>query len=457
MPADATSLLVSATMTPPAPTTIVLLVAHPKRQAVLTAAEAGLPTADVDGQPTVRLAEAAFESTIGPVGPILRFSTHGGPDDDHPDRAILELETVGAKAPAGHRWTRFDDLDVDGLEPTLRKPVRRWIRRQLDGPAPLDPPWSRSGWFARASGWMVATMTDLGAPPTAPPRVSYMWALSAVLRAPSAYGSFFLKCSPPMFRTEAAVTAALARVTPELVTPVAAIEPDEGWLLMRDLGEAMLGDRPPADWGSGLTVHAAIQQAWSSRVHELRGLGLPVRPLAALAAAVPTLLESRREAMTPNDQAAWDRAIPDLQRACLRLDELGPPPTLVHGDLHPWNVAMPGGRPTVFDWTDASVSHPFVDLAAYIGRGRSADDRRAILAAYLDAWADRVPAHTLREAGELAMVVGCLYQVVSYRAILSGMDPDDAPELHGADLGYARGAVAALHEGIEAQTSAPIV
>jgi hypothetical protein len=261
----------------------------------------------------------------------------------------------------------------------------------------------------------------------------------------------YLKCAAPIFRHEAAVTGRIAEVTPGQVVRVAAVEPAEGWLLMHDLGGRTLGQGAPATWAPGLVAHARIQQAWIGRTAELVAAGAPVRSLTDLADALPTLADGGPIAaeLAGDDLAAWHRAMPGFIEACRRLDVLGPPPTLVHGDLHPWNVADTPDGPRLFDWTDAAVSHPFTDLAVYATRPGDPAMRRAIRGAYLACWADRLPAADLAEAGDLAIVVGTLYQVETYGRLLASLAPDDRVGLEGAAGSWARAAVGALHEGID--------
>jgi hypothetical protein len=141
--------------------------------------------------------------------------------------------------------------------------------------------------------------------------------------------------------------------------------------------------------------------------------------------------------------------MPAFVAACRRLDELGPPATLVHGDFHPWNVTDQASGPRIFDWTDAAISHPFTDLAVYAMRADDVAIRRANRDAYLARWADHLDPASLTEAGELAIVVGTLYQVDSYLRILESLDPDDLWDLGMAIGSWARAAVASLDEGID--------
>ena len=188
-----------------------------------------------------------------------------------------------------------------------------------------------------------------------------------------------------LFRHEAVATQALAKRMPELVPEVIAVDGARGWMLMRDLGAAELGDQDESLWHEGVMAHARIQQSWLGRADELVALGLPVRSLTDLAAQVEAMTEDTvlLGRMSPDVRERWLATAPALVASCRRLDEIGPGPTLVHGDFHPWNVAFGPANTRVFDWTDAAVSHPFVDLATYVFRTEDVAVRRRLVDAYV--------------------------------------------------------------------------
>ena len=110
-------------------------------------------------------------------------------------------------------------------------------------------------------------------------------------------------------------------------------------------------------------------------------------------------------------------------------------------------AATPDG-PRIFDWSDTAIAHPFLDLAVYATRPDDVAARRALRDAYLARWADVLPPADLAEAGELAIVVGTLYQVEAYIRILTGLDPDDRGGMTGAARSWALAAIDALRDGI---------
>ena len=83
-------------------------------------------------------------------------------------------------------------------------------------------------------------------------------------------------------------------------------------------------------------------------------------------------------------------------RVLSSLDELygfGLPETLVHGDLHFGNVVETVDGPLLFDWTDAAVAHPFLDLFTLLGFDLDSDG--AVRQSYLEPWQTSWDGHDL--------------------------------------------------------------
>ena len=437
-----------------------LLVPHPTRLAVLVG-DSG-PSSSVWRLPTLRTGPepplAEIMASVDAVDPEtsvpLRLSMSTAQADGVEIALVLEFDAVAAAAaPAGWAWRDLDAETIARLEPAdARAAVSSWTRERVDGWEPLRPVWSRPGWFARASAWMLDQMAAAGCPATGAPRVHYLWGVSVVLRAPSSNGDFFLKCSGDIFRQEAITTRRLAAHMPEVFPEVVAVDATQGWLLMGDLDAPELGEQDESLWHSGLVIYSGIQRTWQGRTDELVDLGLAVRSLTALAEEVGEIsdddvLQSR---MDSELRDRWRSSAPSLARACLRLEEIGPGPSLVHGDLHPWNVTYGSGKTRIFDWTDAAVSHPFVDLATYIFRTDDVALRRRMVDAYLDAWSTVGSVDRLREAVDLAVVVGSLYQVQTFRVLIPTLMNQGADDdLADGDLSWIRRTLTRLEHGLD--------
>lgn len=435
---------------------LAVIVTHPDRDAILMvpalddASLRALPSTTIPSDASVRDWIDAVADLLGTSAVLLRHDTVSSLGHDHPTLIAVEIEPVVPRALDGD-WRSIDTLAIDAIEPEIRPTVERWRRRHRDGLVSPRSPWSRTGWFARASTWMIETLVAAGREPTGPPVQHYQWSITSVLRCPTTAGDTYLKATSVIFPQETAVTALLATRTPGLTPVVIATEPTEGWLLMADHGGRPLGEEPEASWAAGLATHARIQRAWADDLDRVRDAGAPDRSLATLSAAAVELGEddARMARLDPAMRVAYRAAVPQLIDACGRLERFGIGPGLVHGDLHPHNVAYRDDGCVVFDWSDVAVGHPFIDLVPYLFRSTDLATRRASRDAYLAEWADVAPLDHLLEAATLALPLGCLYQVVAYIGILTALGEEDVDDMADADVDWIGRTVRVLEQGIE--------
>lgn len=443
---------------------IVILLARAEERVVAAVGRTddvvSLPRVAVEGEPDTSSIVAAIARLLGePCPPPLRIVPLGV-IGARPGLALVEVQPLSdslvaaPSLPNPLTWRALTPRVIESTEPELARPyLDRWLAElagTLSGPA--RPPWSQPGWLTRASAWMADRLAENGSPLVAAPRIHALWGLSAVVRGETADGSAFLKGCSPIFPTESVITQILAASDPDLLPSVVAVDRSENWLLMRDLGQSFVGDAPVVRWPEGLVAHAAIQRRWLDRADDLAMSGFERRGLAELAwqirelPALPLLA-----ALEAGARRRLEAAVPRLVEACDRLTAIGPAETIVHGDLHPWNVADADGRSIVFDWSDSCIGHPFLDLATYVGRTRDVSTRRACVDAYLAAWSDVMEPEMLEEAVRLALPLSALHQVESYRRVLEGLAEDDWWDMAEAGPGYAEQALGWLDEGLAAE------
>jgi len=417
---------------------------------------ATLPTVKqrIEAEPFDADAIVAVEALLG--SSIVPIRLTWLPDKGWKSGTIVVEAEPFEEAPAGTRW--LDPVEVtESLEPLdARAVIRRRIERRGGPRPPKEPPYARSGWFDRASAWMVERLTDAGLPATESPRLAYQGPMGAVLRASSNGRTTYLKWSTLAFPHEAAITHTLSRRAPEAVPAVIAAEPAQNWLLMHDHRGRPIEDEPSDRWVDGLRHHAALQRASVAWADEIPGVGGQLRSLDRLAGAIPAMIDyaDLGGGFAPEVRDAWSAGAPALIDACAALDAVGLPGTLVHGDLHPGNIVVtPEDRYVVVDWSDAALSNPFVDLATYLTRTKDRDLRVRLLGAYVDAWDGFVDRSKLETAAALAMTVGCLYQVQSYQALDAALDEPDRAIFTGSHAGWAKRALDFLERGLDAGLS----
>ena len=409
-----------------------------------------LPTVTVGAEPDIDDVIGRVGELLGEPVTLLRANAAAWDSDFNVTAMIVEIDALNTE-PTGFCWVLLDASEIETIDPSwARDSMRSWTSERIAGWSYLRPQWSRPGWLAEAAQWMQEQMTSAGYPDAEVPRIHHLWGVSVVLASASPAGTAFLKCSSDRFRHEARVTQALAVRSPGYFPDVLAIEPERGWLLMRDLAAPELGDQPESTWVLGLDALAGLQQLWVGRTDDLFAAGAESRPLCQLAEWVDSTVQNAElmDRLGPDMRGDWLESARAMVDACTTLDRIGPGASLTHGDFHPWNVVAGQNGTRIFDWTDAAVAHPFLDLVTYVMRTDDVALRRRLLQRYLQLWSDYFPPDDLQAAGRLALVVGALYQAYTYTQLIPTVMPDDLADLRDGDIRWLRRALDRLRHGI---------
>ena len=410
---------------------------------------AGTILLDVGGAlPGAELDVSEQEAAVVPVTAFLReaWRLRTPVLETHPRwKDVAEgdpIPTLVLTEPAAPGWTPplgFGFVPIPPAASDLPPPIRPRADELLaelakESPPPaLRPRWARRGWFDRAATWMRTSAADAGRPLTGDPTPFFLRGISALLRATTDGPDLFLKAVFPPFHAEPVLTRLLADRFPASITTVIAIEPDEGWLIVEDIGSAWVGDLPEGDrptaLGRGAAALVEIQRVFASDEAAIRMLlaaGAPHRPLADLvadaAAAIGPDGYGVGDGGVPPDRAT--RVLESLTTAVARVSAVGPPESVVHGDFHPGNAAVVGDRIVIIDWSDAAISSPAVDLVTWIAwsGGRQAEIDAAT-DAWVEAWSGAVALDALHAVIDDVLIVGAAYQIVSYDGIRRNLEP----------------------------------
>src|SRR5205823_4513024 len=118
-----------------------------------------------------------------------------------------------------------------------------------------------------------------------------------------------------------------------------------------------------------------------------------------------------------------------------------------HGDFHSGNIIINDGNYIFFDWTDACIAHPFIDLPTLFDLGTPDTvlaERTRLRDEYLRTWEAYEPPARLLEAFELGYKLGMLHQAVSYQHIVASQEPASKSDLHGGTRYWLRKLLEAL-------------
>jgi aminoglycoside phosphotransferase (APT) family kinase protein len=422
-------------MLPPMPTLPVhLIVPRTADHSVLVNGGGKLPRLDVElaEDDTVVSGLARRLRSAWGVRPVI-LETHVPPppdgSEDYVALAVLEAPKDWSP-PLGLEWATPTATLPDRIAPR----ARTWLDELRFGAAPpeLRPRWARPGWDARMTDWVRASLDAAGRPAAAEIEIRRLWGISAMARIPTARGGFaWFKAVFPPFAHEVAVTRYLDQVAPGTVPHVIAADEGEGWLLLDDVGGEPLGSNASDDaLANAIRGLVELQAELAGHERELRALGVPTRPLAVLADDVMDAMRDAVEIEAPD--VTPDRlgaVVGWVREHSAWLASAAMPETLIHGDFHIFNVFDRHGRPVIIDWSDAAVSHPLLEIGPWFGHRDAPGDPDLAWTAWLDALGSLGAMDELRSERPRIFALAAAYQLVSYAAIVRGLEPANRYQL----------------------------
>ena len=332
---------------------------------------------------------------------------------------------TGLVARAGATWIGADRIGV--VAAPDRAPLSDAITRVSGEHRRRGrPPWFTRGWFADAQQWLCAAARDAGYEPVGPVEQFRIWGISSVLRVPTTGGMIYFKVSSdlPLFVNEALVTQCLGALFPGFVPVPLTIDAGRGWLALADFGEEV-GWEAPADVKIEVFRRfAQLQIASAAHLDRLLEAGCVDRRLDWLADQQRAWFTGpqARQRLSIEEFSQLQACSAELPALCTELASCGVPDALLHGDIHPGNIARNERGYTFFDWTDAAIGQPFLDMIA-IASENDAHTADAMRAAYLAEWATVTGPEPAERAWELAVVLMAANQAISYLSLASSIDP----------------------------------
>lgn len=339
----------------------------------------------------------------------------------------LELHSPAGALPPGGRWIDYQELaELRWSRSELRPVLETWFAEAAASVPAIRRPWARRGWFSSASSWIVSHGEQLGLERTAPIEQLRSWERSCVLRIPTTGGDLYFKALPAMFAHELEVLETLAGQHPDNFVQLPAVENDRHWMLMADMHGPSLDRIEQLDvWEQALARLAHIQIVTATQVDHFIALGCPDLRLDKLRAHIDPFFAALEmyPGLSTEDIATLRAAAPRLKDRCSGLATYRIPAALEHGDLGPSNIVISNGIPIYFDWSDASITHPFFSLPLLFDDSPAAlmvrpQQNQRLRAAYLDPWQVYEPMERLEQALELAEQLAPVHHALLYHVMI---------------------------------------
>lgn len=337
------------------------------------------------------------------------------------------------------RFYAMDNLDSKWIPSDNMRWVSEEVLATLDFPSDLQretilqwfdwshsdnsirAPWMRRGWFKAASDWIIDLADRMAMGNIGQIEQIRTWSRSATLRLKTGHGNLYLKAVPEMFTYEPVITRVLSLRYPNHTPDVRAVHVDKGWMLMRDFGGQALAHAKDLEvWKKAVREYAKMQLDISGNTQSLIALGVPDRNVDYMASQIERMMHNLPDEMTDEEAVELKRLASTLKGMCYELVEFNIPLTLTHGDFWSGNtIIKTNGDILFFDWSDASISHPFFDIAFFLTEIETEiphrhDAREQILNAYLELWTRYEPMANLKRAYALAEVLASVHQALFY-------------------------------------------
>jgi len=339
---------------------------------------------------------------------------------------LLHNHDESSSLPPNVEWVELSQLNsISFEEPTHQLCVSDWVSSK-DDPSWNHVPWSKSTFFGRATKWINEKVAQTGATVLGAPIQIRTWALSCVLRVETNNGTLYFKALPDFFGHEPVLAKYLVEHFPKYFVDVVAIDASQHWMLMKEYA----GSEPETyeHWHDILKAMTEIQSHYNGRLDELVSLGCSDRRLERLPELLKPVSDELKqphmlEFYGVNEEEAEElgRRLHLLPELCRHLESCGIAETLIHGDLWGPNTIVRDTKsdkaPLIFDWTDASVAHPFLDIYISTTSEKNEAKRSAQRQAHIDVWSEYFPREQVVKALEISEQVAPYYFVLAWRNV----------------------------------------
>lgn len=355
------------------------------------------------------------------VATMRCFATHSDPNEGEIRFYALDNLSPDWEVPDTMQWASETELfDITPGTALQHNILQQWFHWRHSNDS-LRAEWVRTGWYPKISNWMVDLADRMSMTGIKTPTQVQTWARSSTMRLETDDGNLFFKAVPQFFSYEPVITRVLSIRYPDRAPDVRAVHVENGWMLMREFqGETLTHIENIENWERAIKEFARMQIDMVSNTQSLVALGVPDRNIDYLASQVERLMNDLPASLTEDEKYKLRMMSSTLRSMCFELAEFNIPLTLTHGDFWSGQVIFKDdGKCLFFDWSDASISHPFFDMCTFLAEVDSElphveNARNHLLITYLNEWTRYEPIPNLKQVYALTMVLGYLHQALFY-------------------------------------------
>ncbi|WOH37415.1 phosphotransferase [Thalassotalea fonticola] len=297
--------------------------------------------------------------------------------------------------------------------------------------------WDSSEWMESVQLWTNQNLSKYGLEPIGNLQKVSGWALGQIFKQNTNDGFYFFKATAflPLFSNESKLCSKLSELVPEYVPETICSSSDKQWMISKDFGGGLPEYADKSLWAKAFQRLANLQQQSIKHINELIISGCLRRQITDIPKQLNEILnDSNITQYLPDEfRLKKEELVFKVKQSIEELENFNIPSTIVHGDLHIENIAQINDDFLFFDWSDACISHPFID-GTYIFRMPESEDKETIVKAYLSQWSDLADFETLQKAWNTAELICYAHQAISYASMKKTLTNEQMKDLEQAFL-----------------------
>ncbi|MDE5413307.1 phosphotransferase [Alkalihalobacterium chitinilyticum] len=331
---------------------------------------------------------------------------------------IIELLRRDTLVSSKTRWLQITDINqFDGFSRWENEILQEWL-------SPSNEtlfPWFMIGWRNKMEMWLENIIPD----ESISIEQVRNWERSALFKVDTARKSYYFKAVPNIFSHEPSISLFLFQNHPSDVPEIINIEVEKKWYVMKAIRGPLLGRTKKMEyWKQSILRLADIQKHSALHRNELEKLKCPIRP-------IPNILQdyldgSLQQLANKNEISSetYNKLItsaPIILEKSRSLISTKVPLSLDHGDFFGGNIIVQNGKPIIYDWSDCSLSHPFLSIVVFLEEVEHLFSQKislTLLDEYLNKWTVFNSKEKLVQEFELVKLIAPAYYLTVYQTFI---------------------------------------
>lgn len=296
-------------------------------------------------------------------------------------RFIYEVEVLNPEIPYGVTCADW----IDPFDPVIFNTLHeqeQWILQQWKKNDTTQMPWFQYGfrdeidkWVGRQLSGSLCAIEQIRS-----------WEKGLLLKVHGHNTHYYVKTVPPIFNHEPFVHKSMPDYVPEIMS----IDEKKNTYMMREMTGTLLGySQDIQKWKMTTRRVAKLQEKYLHDELHIN-VSIPKRPIETVLTAVnmTETIKLLQNYISGSSYQKLCKSIPEVL-SLVQLLKFKSLASVDHGDLFGGNVIVENEEPIIFDWSNSSITHPFlsvVHLVEEVTDFFSEDLSRQVLREYLCEW-----------------------------------------------------------------------